>query len=516
MSNGNIDSELISLLDDVDKDLTEGLGEKKDSIDDGKAQKYEKIAISSNYLKKVIEGEKQDLADKLVYQLDKAINAPVRDDRTLFRQRLIPTYWDFIGNMILKINTLSTEKLYCLRYGIVDMNLLEASQNALIKNIPFHSSAGAYPFYYLDEWLKLVSHGSVKASLVDEVATKKKGDVDVVRDKIDRKQDSRNLSINALKTNADERTLIEKSLLAEVNTLISHSPLQQYDNIPDIYNPQQKELMSRIGDDLRRLKNVDSNMAVALRELQNADSEIFDLKGKLGEGTEEVDSKVITDEFNSVRQMVKMCVGPRGNHFPILIKDYCPGGADQLITKENLVKMVSEIEKRDIGVFDREFKSQINKIVPYMVIVPAYGERGICWEPFDVSQRATSKGRLAVPLYTKSPLLAILYAVADLRWQIAKEKAAYRWMEEGLTGKYYEYFTANKLKGNIKDEFIKDYIIWLTQEWAATQKLHRSVREIFWRHIPFPQAKKDELRNRGFFYDDLYKKDMRRAMSDGY
>jgi hypothetical protein len=113
-------------------------------------------------------------------------------------------------------------------------------------------------------------------------------------------------------------------------------------------------------------------------------------------------------------------------------------------------------------------------------------------------------------------MYAILNAIADLRWQVAKEKASYRWMEEGLTGKYYDYFTEKKLKGNIKDEFVRDYIIWILQEWNGTQKLEREVRTIFWRHIPFPQFKKDELKNRGFFYNDLYKKDATRAMSDGY
>ncbi|MDD5066128.1 MAG: hypothetical protein PHF84_03680 [bacterium] len=517
MSNGQMDNELISLLDDVDKDLTEGLGELKDVKIKEEEGPAPKIQVTSDFLKKVISGETGEYVDKLVYQLDRAINASLKDDRTLFRQKLIATYWNFLQNLVLKINiNSSAEKMTCIRYGIVDMNLLQPDQQKLIKSIPWSTGQQEYPFYYLDEWIRIVSQGRVKASLIDEVAAKKKGDSDVIRDKVDRKTDTRNASLNMLKSSADERTLIEKSLAGEINILLSHSPLLQYDNIPDIYNPQQKELMTRIADDLRKLKNADQSMMSALRELQNADAEINELKGRMGDGSSQVDSKMITDEFNSVRQMIKMCVGPRGNHFPILISDYAPHGMDEINTKDNMIKIIREVEKRDVGVFDREFKQQVNKIVPYIIIVPAYGEKGICWEPFDVAQRATSRGRLAIPLYTKSPLLALLYAVGDLRWQVAKEKAAYRWMEEGLTGKYYEYFSGNKLKGNIKEEFVKDYIIWIMQEWGGTQKLHRTVREIFWRHLPFPQAKKDELRNRGFFYDDLYKKDMRRAQSDGY
>jgi hypothetical protein len=34
--------------------------------------------------------------------------------------------------------------------------------------------------------------------------------------------------------------------------------------------------------------------------------------------------------------------------------------------------------------------------------------------------------------------------------------------------------------------------------------------------MPFPQELKDDLRNRGYVYNELYKKDQNRAMSDGY
>ena len=50
-------------------------------------------------------------------------------------------------------------------------------------------------------------------------------------------------------------------------------------------------------------------------------------------------------------------------------------------------------------------------------------------------------------------------AVADLRWQVAKEKASYYWMEEGLTGQYYQWIESQKLKGDLKSYFISDYVL---------------------------------------------------------
>jgi hypothetical protein len=111
---------------------------------------------------------------------------------------------------------------------------------------------------------------------------------------------------------------------------------------------------------------------------------------------------------------------------------------------------------------------------------------------------------------------ALLYALGDLRWQIAKEKALHYWMEEGLTGYYYQYAQEKKLKGDLKDMFIQDYILWVKFESQGMQKLEREVRSIFWRYIPFPQSIKDLLKNRGYYYAELYKKDQNRAMSRGY
>jgi len=120
-------------------------------------------------------------------------------------------------------------------------------------------------------------------------------------------------------------------------------------------------------------------------------------------------------------------------------------------------------------------------------------------------------------MYPKNLYIAVLSAVADLRWQVAKEKASYYWMEEGLTGRYYqEKYMANKLKGEIKPFFIEDYILWMTKEAEGVQKLDKDIRGIFWRYMPFAQEVKDKLRNRSYVYQELCQRDANRAMSDGY
>ena len=174
------------------------------------------------------------------------------------------------------------------------------------------------------------------------------------------------------------------------------------------------------------------------------------------------------------------------------------------------------VESIDPEVFCRVYKNQLNRIVPYVVLIPSYGDVGFCWEPFDRFNRATSRGRIAVPMYPRNIQIAVLTAVADLRWQVAKEKASYYWMEEGITGNFYQWFSKMKLKGDLKESFVENYIIWMTKESEGTQKLDKDLRGVFWRHIPFSQPVKEKLKNRNFVYQELYQRDVNRSMSDGY
>ena len=73
-----------------------------------------------------------------------------------------------------------------------------------------------------------------------------------------------------------------------------------------------------------------------------------------------------------------------------------------------------------------------------------------------------------------------------------------------------------KLKGDLKDAFIQDYIAWMTKESEGIQKLDKELRGIFWRHMPFSKAVKEKLKTRSFVYQELYQRDINRSMSDGY
>jgi hypothetical protein len=73
-----------------------------------------------------------------------------------------------------------------------------------------------------------------------------------------------------------------------------------------------------------------------------------------------------------------------------------------------------------------------------------------------------------------------------------------------------------KLKGDLKEFFIQDYITWITKESEGTQKLDKEIRGAFWRYMPFSQPVKEKLKTRSFVYQELYQRDVNRTMSDGY
>jgi hypothetical protein len=73
-----------------------------------------------------------------------------------------------------------------------------------------------------------------------------------------------------------------------------------------------------------------------------------------------------------------------------------------------------------------------------------------------------------------------------------------------------------KLKGDLKEAFIQDYITWMTKESDGVQKLDKEVRGFFWRYMPFSSAVKEKLKGRSYVYQELYQRDVNRTLSDGY
>lgn len=476
-----------------------------------------------DYYKTALRGENES-AQKLHNLLTKYLTCQDPKDRTVYRQQMVNVYWEFIRSLAPKMGNLSLPKCkrMLMRFGVVLPSLFTDEQKQTFSSAFVENRLGE-PVYYLDEWFQEIVSGRIGISATDEArparrsgnATEEASHLMQLKSKNSGKlQNSENL----LTSKESQRAMVEAELVSRIEQICKHDILVGLGNHKAPYSETQKRLFSEISERLRLLSKIDKELTNYLNEFKEAKSisDSLDVKLSSAPSTMEINSSDINTEVDTVRQMAKMTVGRQGNHFPIFTREYyhcIPKGTG---FRENVVDTMAWIESVDPGAFCRIHKNVSNRIVPFVILIPTYGDRGFCWEPFDRYNRITSRGRIAVPMYPKDLRIALLTAVADLRWQVAKEKASYYWMEEGLTGQYYQWLITQKLKGDVKDYFIEDYVLWMTKESEGVQRLDKEVRGIFWRHMPFSQEIKEKLKIRSLVYQELYQRDLNRAMSDGY
>jgi hypothetical protein len=470
-----------------------------------------------NYYKIALSGE-GEIAQRVHTILQKYLNTKDPKDRGVFRQQMITVFWDFLMNVARKApGTLSNPKKFLLRYGMLHPTFLDGENRALFSKIIIENEY-SQPVYYLDEWFKAVGTGAIRVSTTDEVRVSKNKAQVKIQQLLEKAMGKMEGTKALLKAKAEERVNLEKALQERIDLIFEHIPLDEIPELSACYNDAQRRAFGEIQELLKNMLRTDHDRDVFLKDFYQADADVRALREKTEEEgvSIEVDVQALDMEFNTVRQMTKMTIGRQGNHYPILTGEYFHCAPNDIGFRENIITLLARIERIDPEAFCRVYRNRLNRIVPYVVLLPNYGDSGICWEPFDRFNRATSRGRIAIPMYPKNLTLAVLSAVADLRWQVAKEKASYYWMEEGITGNYYQWFASRKLKGDLKEAFIQDYITWMTKESEGIQKLDKEIRGIFWRHMPFSQAVKEKLKGRSYIYQELYQRDLNRALSDGY
>ncbi|HOS29973.1 MAG TPA: hypothetical protein PLR39_04130 [Treponemataceae bacterium] len=477
------------------------------------------------YYKTALSGE-NDSAQKLHNILSKYLTCQDPKDRTVYRQQLVTIYWELVKSIAPKMASPSAlaPKKMLLRFGVVLPTLFTPEYKDVFSSVFVHNESGE-PVYYIDEWFRDIACGRVSLSATDEARPVRKSGGAGGNDEASRLmqlQSKNNGKLqnaeNMISAKESERLLIESDLRAKVDQLCDHAPIPSLPNHKCCLTDIQRRSLNDINDRLKSLLRVDKELSLYIAEYNDAKEIAASLQSKLENAPTdtEVNSSDLLVEVDTVRQMAKMTVGRQGNHFPLFTKEFFHCTPRQTGFRENVIDMLAWVESLDPGAFCRVHKNHQNRIIPYVVLVPTYGDTGFCWEPFDRYNRVTSRGRIVVPMYPRNLQIAILMAVADLRWQVAKEKASYYWMEEGLTGQYYQWFSSQKLKGDLKDYFINDYILWMTKESEGVQRLEKDVRGIFWRHIPFAQEVKDKLKTRSLVYQELYQRDINRSMSDGY
>lgn len=479
------------------------------------------------YYKTAMSGEGQ-AAQRLHQLLSKYLTCKDVKDRSIYRQQIINVYWEMLRSVVQKISnpSLPLAKKMMLRFAVVLPSLFTAEQKEFFSKVFIDNNSGE-PVFYLDEWFKGIATGKIGLSTTDDLPQKKSSQTSSGGTEeqqrllqLENKNSGKlQTSENQLNAKESERSMVESELKSRIDQLCEHSPYVGLEPYKMPLSDSQKKIFAEINERLKALQKIDKELVKYLAEYQEAKDIQVSLEGKMGgmPSQIEINTSEIMQELDTVRQMAKMTVGRKGNHFPIYTREFYHCMPNTTGFRENVIKILDWIESIDPNAFVREHKNQRNRIVPFTILIPTYGDMGMCWEPFNRYNRLTSRGRIAVPMYPRDLKIAVLAAVADLRWQVAKEKASFDWMNVGcLTGNYYQWIESQKIRGDLKTYFIADYILWMTKEANGIQKLPKEVRQIFWRYMPFPQERKDELGKRSPVYQELIQRDKNRDMSDGY
>jgi hypothetical protein len=482
-----------------------------------------KMFDDPGYYKNCLTGEGQ-ASQRLHQLLVKYLNCTDKKDRTVYRQQIVTAYWEFLRSLAPKmINPRIADcKKMAMRYGVVLPSLFSPEQKdffsrAIVKNVT------GEPVLYVDEWMREVAAGRLTLSATDEVPQKSKGPgAEAQRiQQLKSKNSGKLQSIESLVTvKESERVNVEIEVRDRVEQLCEHQPIYGLEGHTMAYTDIQKRLFAEITTRFRQLQKIDRELSQYLKEFEEAKGIASTLESKESElqidDQPQVGKEELMQEMTTVRQMAKMTCGRQGNQFPIFTREFFHCMDKGTGFRENVIRELAWIESVDPQCFCRIHKNVPHRIVPYTLLIPSYGDLGFCWEPFDRFNRITSRGRIVIPMYPRDLRTACLMAVGDLRWQVAKEKASFDWMTDGLTGHYYQYFDEHKMKGDVKAYFIEDYILWMTKESQGTQKLDKEVRAIFWRYLPFPQETKEKLKKMSLIYQELFQRDVNRSMSDGY
>lgn len=471
---------------------------------------------NGSYYRSALEGEGQQGA-RVNQLLKKYLTSQDPKERAQYRMQIVNAWWELLRVMSPKVidKRLSMAKRFLIRFGVVLPSLFTPEQKAMFSKVTFKNEIGE-PIYYLDEWLEEVAKNHIAPSATDEKHIRVSAGADGEHQKLLQLKAKNDGRIQAAEGFANakqaERQGMELELKNRIETLCEHERVIGLDGgLKQAYTEAQKGLFADIFERLRALQKIDKDISTYLKELEEAREIGISLEQKLSDQgivDESIDSSLIDDEFGTIRQMAKMSCGKRGNPFPVFTREFFHCPPHGVAFREEVANILRWVEMNDRSVFRKKSKGMINRILPFVLCIPTYGDFGFCWQPFDRLNRSSSRGRLIIPMYPKNLKVSILMAVADYRWQYAKEKAV-DWTdpEDGITGQYYQYIESKKIKGDLKSYFIADYVTWMTKEIEGTQVMEKELRGIFWRSIPFSKERREMLSKRSMVYLDLFRKD---------
>ncbi len=307
------------------------------------------------FYQKILSGE-GDVSKRLHSALAQFLKAEDSQDRTMYRLRIPPIYWELYARICGKIGkNLPEPKRLMLRFGVLLPTMISKDQRDMIARVIMDNRTGE-PILYSDEWLEKVAYNEAAPLATDEDFSRSRSskDTSVLRGKVEKAKGSEHAQLMLLLGKQRDRDSLESQLKTNIDGLLTHTQNPKYSDLTNLYEGSQRTNITTANALLKKLSSLDREMQAEYRNLEQAGKQVQELKQKLseeGEGDSEVDTKVVDNEVNSIRQMAKMSVGRQGNHFPILMKQYLTSRIEEIGTRKKVLKEMAVVESMDPGVF---------------------------------------------------------------------------------------------------------------------------------------------------------------------
>ena len=230
---------------------------------------------------------------------------------------------------------------------------------------------------------------------------------------------------------------------------------------------------------------------------------------------------------------------------PILYKDSFMGHLDQsLMTTNKVNSIINKITSVDFSLFYREgmqndpehgiSKEYIQEeIFPDIILLPNYGSNGAMWQEIEGRKR-TSHGRFLFPIFAENDMEDVFVRVCGrFRWELCRTIQGATWNDvkvKSLTSEYVDYIQfykknralseerKEKLKlqiqkgrGNTREVFVIDYVLWVKNECTGSMRLNKVAREILASYCPFRKELRERLASQPLFEEAMQKFNRERA-----
>ncbi|MCR5758021.1 MAG: hypothetical protein K6F95_08965 [Selenomonas sp.] len=197
-----------------------------------------------------------------------------------------------------------------------------------------------------------------------------------------------------------------------------------------------------------------------------------------------------------------------------------------LVTTQRATEELNHIRDLDFGCFYRPAYAsypqlKINRfdyheeILPYIILMPNYGSRGVMWQEIEGRKRTTPAHLVISILHSEDLFSTLIRMCAQFRWEMCKRIQGVHYSDitdPSLTSEYVNYLQfykknsslsadmKEKVKSSLKrnnnsygNVFASEYELFLKCESEGLPRLNKVSREILFKYCTFSQKYRDNL-----------------------